>query len=69
MCDRDELRLRADRGVDSVDLERTVIAHIDPFQHRALPLPQEVPGHDVRMMLHHRKHDLVARLDAGAAKP
>jgi len=27
-----------------------------------MPLAQEMPGHDIGMMFHHRQHDLVARL-------
>jgi hypothetical protein len=33
-----------------------------------LALAEKVPGHDVRVVLHDREHDLVARLDALAAK-
>ena len=38
------------------------------LMHRALALAQEMPGHDVGMVLHDREHDLVARLDALAAE-
>ena len=38
-------------------------AHLD---HRAMPLAEEMPGHDVGMVLHDREHDLVAGLDAFA---
>ena len=62
--DGDQLGLGCDGGVQRLDIERTVVAHIDPAQHRALALAQEMPGHDVGVMLHHRQHDLVARLDA-----
>jgi hypothetical protein len=30
------------------------------LMHRALALAQEMPGHDVGMVLHDREHDLVA---------
>ena len=63
MSDGDQLGLVRDGGVQRFDIERAVLAHIDPAQHRALALAQEMPGHDVGMMLHHRQHDLVARLD------
>ena len=65
MGDGDQLGLGPDGGVQRLDIEAAVIAHIHPAQHRALALAQEMPGHDVGVMLHHRQHDLVARLDAG----
>ena len=65
MRDRNQLGLRPDGGIQCLDIQRTVIAQIDPTQHRALPLAQEMPRHDVGVMLHHRQHDLVVRLNAG----
>ena len=62
--DGDELGLRSDRGVHRICGKRAVFGHIHPFQHRALAFAQEMPRHDVGMMLHHGKHDLVAGLDA-----
>ena len=44
-------------------VERAVGLDVDPFQHHPLPLAQEVPGHDVGVMLHHREHDLVPGLE------
>ena len=41
----------------------TVRLDLHPFQHHPLPLAQEVPGHDVGVMLHHREHDLVPGLE------
>src|SRR5829696_8136203 len=38
-----------------------------PFDHGAMALAQEVPGHDVGVMLHDGDHDLVAGLDVGLA--
>ena len=64
MRDCNQLRFRTDGGIERIDIHRAVIAHIDPFQDRAVPLAQEMPGYDIGMMLHHRQHDLVARLDA-----
>src|ERR1051325_2215081 len=51
------------RDDGSLDIEAAIVAHIHPFEHRALPLAQEMPGHDVGVMFHHRQHDLVPRLD------
>ncbi len=63
MCvDRHDLGARADQRVERVQIDAAVIIDIEPFQHRALALAQEVPGHDVGVVLHHREHDLVARL-------
>ena len=39
-----------------------------PLQHRALALAQEVPRHDVGVVLHDREHDLVALADLRAAE-
>ena len=56
------------RGVkqllELVDEEIALLVHRRPFDHRALALAQEMPGHDVGVVLHDREHDLVARLDA-----
>ena len=38
--------------------------HIHPFQHHALAFAQEMPGHDVGVVLHDRQHNLVPRLQA-----
>ena len=38
------------------------------LMHGALALAQEMPRHDVGVVLHDREHDLVARLDALAAE-
>ena len=45
-------------------VEFAQIRDIDPFQHRALALAQEMPRHDVGMMLHDGENDFTARLDA-----
>ena len=66
MREGDELRLRPDEAGEVIDIQRAVIADARPFQHRALPLAQEVPRHDVGVMLHLGEHDLIARLDQGA---
>ena len=61
--DRHHLRARPDQRIERVEIDAAVIVDIEPFQHRALALAQEMPRHDVGVMLHHRKHDLVAGLD------
>ena len=56
------------RGVEQllelVDEEIAVVVDRRPFDHRALALAQEMPRHDVGVVLHDREHDLVAGLDA-----
>ena len=48
--------------------EMALVVDRRPLDHRALALAQEMPRHDVGVMLHDREHDLVARLDALAAE-
>ena len=58
--DGDELRAGVESRLEGLDVERAVLAHLHPLQHRALALAQEVPGHHVGMMLHDGEDDLVA---------
>src|SRR5215469_10686020 len=46
-------------------IQAPVILHINPFEDGSMALPEEVPWNNVGMMLHYRKHDLVARLNTG----
>ena len=46
----------------------SLIIDIDPFQDGALALAQKMPWHDIGVMLHDRKHDLVAFPDEGFAE-
>ncbi len=62
--DRDHLGAVGQELLELVDQEVAVVVDRRPFDHRALALAQEMPGHDVGVMLHDREHDLVARLDA-----
>ena len=59
------------RGVSSFSNSSSrklaVVGDRRPFQHGALPLAQEMPGHDVGVVLHDREHDLVALADMRAA--
>jgi len=54
--------------LELVEQEIAVLVDRRPFDHRALALTQEVPRHDVGMVLHDREHDLVAFLDALATE-
>ena len=64
MGDGDHLGARREQLLEFVDQEIAFVVDRRPFDHRALALAQEMPGHDVGVMLHDREHDLVARLDA-----
>jgi hypothetical protein len=66
--DRHHLGARREQLLELVDEEVALVVDRRPFDHRALPLAQEMPRHDVGMVLHDREHDLVARLDALAAE-
>src|SRR5438552_18718859 len=68
MRDSDELGSRRDRARDIRGVELAGIRNLHPFQHGALALPQEMPRHDIGMMLHDAEHDLIARLYAGREK-
>ena len=59
--DRDHLGARAEQLLEFVDQEIAFVVDRRPFDHRALALAQEMPRHDVGMVLHDREHDLVAR--------
>jgi hypothetical protein len=61
-----QARARRQRFREAIHVHRAIRQRVDPFQHRALALAQEVPRHDVGVMLHDREHDLVTGLDAGA---
>ena len=49
--------------LEFLDVEDAVVVDRHPDELRALPLADEMPRHDVGMMLHDREHDLVARAD------
>ena len=66
--DRDHLGARAEQLLEFVDQEIAVVVDRRPFEHRALPLAQEMPRHDVGVVLHDREHDLVALLQPLAAE-
>ena len=58
--DRDQLGARGQQLLEFVDQEIAFVVDRRPFDHRAMALPEEMPGHDVGMVLHDREHDLVA---------
>ena len=58
-----ELGPRGDGPRDIGRIELAQIGHFDPLQHRALAFPQEMPRHNIRMVLHYAEHDLIASLD------
>ena len=66
--DRDDLGPRREQLLEFVEEEVAVVVDRHPFDHRALALAQEVPGHDVGMVLHDREDDLVALPDTHACR-
>ena len=50
-----------------VDQEIAFVVDRRPFDDGAMAFPEEMPGHDVGMVLHDREHDLVAGLDVRLA--
>ena len=65
--DRDQLGAIGQKLLELLDQEIAFVIDRRPFDHGAMALTQEVPGHDVRVMLHDGDHDLVAGLDVGLA--
>ena len=55
--------LFAERRLEGVDVESALFGDIHPFEHGTLPFPQELPGHDVGMVLHDRQDDFIACAD------
>ena len=66
--DRHHLGARRQQLLEFVDEEMPLVVDRRPFDDGALALAQEMPRHDVGMVLHDREHDLVAGLDALAAE-
>ena len=60
----DQFRPRADQRGQPVQVQRPVVQHRGPFQHDPQPVAQHRPGHDVGVVLHLRRDDLIARLQA-----
>ena len=66
--DRDQLRARTEQLLELVDQEVALVVDRRPLDHRALPLAQKMPRHDVGMVLHDREDDLVTLLDHRTAE-
>ena len=50
--DGDELGFRRQRLFEFIERKIAFVIDIDPSQHRAFALAQEMPRHDIGMMLH-----------------
>jgi hypothetical protein len=61
--DGDGLRSERQRGVERVEVEQPVVGDRHPLE----PAPQQLPGHDVRVVLHLGEHHEVVGADVGAA--
>ncbi|MNN38449.1 hypothetical protein D3C81_1524460 [compost metagenome] len=66
MGDGDDLGLRPQQSGEGFHVQRAIVRNRRPFQHRALALAQQVPRHDVGVVLHLGDDDLVAGFDAQA---
>src|SRR5262252_9516938 len=64
MGDRHELGARRQQLFEFVDQKTTFVVDRRPFDYRALPYAQEMPWHDIGVVLHDREDDLVAGFDA-----
>ena len=48
-------------GIDNrLRVQIALRININPFQHHPIALAQKMPGHDIGMMLHHRKDNFIA---------
>ena len=61
ICVMATILVRGDQQLlELVEQEVAVVVDRRPFDHGALALAQEMPRHDVGVVLHDREHDLVA---------
>src|SRR3972149_3979176 len=67
MGDGDHLGAWIYEPLKLLDEEVAVVGYRRPFQDRAVALAQEMPGHDVGVVLHDGEQDLVPLLDMGDA--
>ena len=65
MRQRDDFCARCEQLFVSRKIDMAVLVDVDPFEHGALALAQEMPGDDVGVMLHHRQDDFVALANMG----
>ena len=69
MCVMATIFVRGEKKLlEFVDEEIALVVDWCPFDHGALALAQEVPGHDVGVVLHDREDDLVPLPDRHAAE-
>ena len=67
MHERDDLRALVDQLVDVGEVEPTVVGDAEPAQRRAGALAQDLPRHDVGVVLHLGDDDLVAGLQRASS--
>src|SRR3984893_18098841 len=68
MCQSDDPGLRGQRLFVRIEQQISLAVDVHPFQDGAPALAQKMPGHDVCVVFHDRKDDLVAFLDEGLAE-
>ncbi|MPM58331.1 hypothetical protein SDC9_105162 [bioreactor metagenome] len=66
--DRDDFRPFVDQPVAlcRFQIEPAVVGDVEPAQGRPACLASQLPGHQIRMVLHHRDDDLIAGLQPAA---
>ena len=62
MCNCDKFGLWPNRVNHRLRVQIALGIHLHPFQHHALAFAQEMPRHNIGVMLHDRQHDLIAGL-------
>jgi len=62
MGEGNDLGLRAQRPLERIKRKVSIVVDIHPFQDGALALTEKMPGHDIGVVLHNRKDDLIASL-------
>jgi hypothetical protein len=63
MAEGDELRPRAEQVLERRHVDPAALVERDDFEIRPLVVGEQLPGHDVRVVLERRQDDLVARAD------
>ena len=63
MRERDQLRLAAQQGVERVEVKPAVGRQLDKGELGSLLFGEELPGDQIRVVLHDRQHDQVAGAD------
>ena len=60
MGDRDQFGTRPQKFLKLVEEKIAIVVDRRPFDDNAVAFPEEMPGHDVGVVLHDREHDLIA---------